>query len=165
MPSDFTFPVEAGHCMLFARALGDENPVYHDAEYARTTELGDIIAPPTFERASTHWNPDARRPKPGQPWHGSAAGPTGLPQSDDAAGGGRSVRGLHAEQRYIYHRPVRAGETLTVRVRPGKTWEKEGKRAGKMIFAEQISELFDEAGKLVVTATSVGVITSRAVDP
>ena len=30
-----TFPVEAGHIMLFARAVGDTNPVYNDAEAAK----------------------------------------------------------------------------------------------------------------------------------
>ena len=49
-------------------------------------------------------------------------------------------------------------------MRPGKTWTKEGRRAGQMTFSETIIELFDEAGEIVVTATSVGVATSRAVD-
>src|SRR5579871_2823233 len=46
-----TFPVEAGHIMLFARAVGDTNPVYQDAEAAKQTEVGGIIAPPTFPQA------------------------------------------------------------------------------------------------------------------
>ena len=32
------FPVEAGHVMMFARAIGDPNPVYYDEEYARTPD-------------------------------------------------------------------------------------------------------------------------------
>ena len=27
------FPVEAGHIMLFARSVGDDNQIYYDAEY------------------------------------------------------------------------------------------------------------------------------------
>ena len=46
-----TFPVEAGHIMLFARSIGDYNPVYHDAEAAKKTEAGGVIAPPTFPQA------------------------------------------------------------------------------------------------------------------
>ena len=42
------FPVEASHIMMFARAIGDTNPVYHDAEAAKKTEAGGIIAPPSF---------------------------------------------------------------------------------------------------------------------
>ena len=29
------FPVEAGHIMLFARAIGDNNQIYHDEDYAK----------------------------------------------------------------------------------------------------------------------------------
>ena len=42
------FPVEASHIMMFARSVGDANPIYYDAEYAKTTEPGTVIAPPTF---------------------------------------------------------------------------------------------------------------------
>ena len=167
MADEVTFPVEAGHIMLFARAVGDDNPIYRDAEYAKTTEVGGVIAPPTFERVWAQWDPDyALRPKPGQPWFGSAAGPTGLPEpgSDEGGDGGGGGRGLHAEQHYVYHRPVLAGETLIAKKRPGKTWEKEGRRAGKMKFSEEIIDLVDENGEVVVTATSIGVLTSRAVD-
>ena len=66
------FPVEAGHILMFARAIGDENPVYTDEEAARKTEAGGIIAPPTFVQASAQFDPDYfLRPKVGQPWFGS----------------------------------------------------------------------------------------------
>ena len=164
MADEVTFPVEAGHIMLFARSVGDENPIYHDAEYAKSTEPGAVIAPPTFERVWAQWDPDySLRPKSGEPWFGSAAKPTGLPASpseDD----GDSARGLHAEHRYVSHRHVKAGETLTAKMRPGKSWEKEGRRGGMLKFSEQVIDLFDESGDLVITATGVSVGTSRAVD-
>ena len=46
--------------------------------------------------------------------------------------------------------------------RPGATWEKEGRRAGKLTFAETITEYRNQDGDLVVTARSVGVRTERA---
>ena len=55
-----TFPVEAGHIMMFARAVGDDNKIYHDEAYAKTTEVGSIIAPPTFVQASAQIDPDYR---------------------------------------------------------------------------------------------------------
>ena len=33
----YEFPVEAGHIMMFARGVGDPNPIYADADYAATT--------------------------------------------------------------------------------------------------------------------------------
>jgi acyl dehydratase len=47
-----TFPAEATHIMMFARAIGDENPVYHDAERAKAARPSGIIAPPTFTQAA-----------------------------------------------------------------------------------------------------------------
>jgi N-terminal half of MaoC dehydratase len=154
------FPVEAGHIMLFARAVGDANTIYYDENYARSTEPGAIIAPPTFVQASAQFDPDYRlRPKIGQPWFGSGKESTGVPPS---SGGGGT--GLHAEQHYEYHRHPKAGDVLTATVKPGKTWEKQGRRSGKLIFSETITEYRDQHGELVVTATGVGVRTERPVD-
>lgn len=155
------FPVEAGAIMLFARAIGDPNPIYYDAEYATGTEVGGIIAPPTFVQSSAQYDPDyPLRPKIGRPWFGSGRNPTGTPPTE--AGGGGRGGGLHAEQEFRYHRPLRPGEILTVTVRPGDTWEKQG-RSGKLVFSESITEYRDRDGNLVVTARSVGVKTERPV--
>ena len=61
------FPVEAGHILTFARAIGDDNPVYRDEEAAVAAGLGGIIAPPTFVVAGAHFDPDyPLRPALGQ---------------------------------------------------------------------------------------------------
>ena len=61
------FPIEAGHIMLFARSIGDANPIYYDAEHAKETEAGAVIAPPTFVQASAQFDPDYfLRPKIGE---------------------------------------------------------------------------------------------------
>jgi acyl dehydratase len=152
------FPVEASHIMMFARAVGETNPVYYDAEAAKKAEPGGIIAPPTFPQAVAQFDPDYHlRPKPDAPWFGSGRTPSGVEKAP-AAGG------LHAEQHFEYHRPLRPGDLLTVETRPGETWEKESKRAGKLTFRERISEYRDQNGELVVTARSVGVTTERPVD-
>jgi hypothetical protein len=157
------FPVEAGHIMMFARAVGDANPIYYDEEYAQKTEPGGIIAPPTFIQAAAQYDPDYfLRPKIGQPWFGSGKEPTGIkPGEGGERGGGR---GLHAEQHYEYHRHPRPGDVLTATVKPGKKWEKEGRRSGKLIFTETIIEFRDQKGELVITSRGVGVQTERAVD-
>jgi len=155
------FPVESGHIMMFAAAIGDPNPVYRDPEVARAQGFDDVLAPPTFAQSSAHFDPDyVLRPKIGQPWFGSGSEPTGTP----ASGGGGGGTGLHAEQHFEYARPLRAGDVLTASVRPGKAWEKEGRRAGVMKFTEMITEYRDQSGEIVVTARSVGVMTSRPVE-
>src|SRR3546814_19682549 len=68
-----TFPIEASHIMMFARAIGDENPAYHDAEKAKQTDAGGITVPPTFPQAIAQFDPAYHlRPQPGQPWFGQS---------------------------------------------------------------------------------------------
>ncbi|GIS69307.1 MAG: hypothetical protein CM1200mP9_01280 [Gammaproteobacteria bacterium] len=53
---------------------------------------------------------------------------------------------------------------LTATNKPGKSWEKEGKRSGKLVFSESITEYRDQDGELGVTAIGTGVRTERPVD-
>ena len=63
--------------MMFARAIGDTNPVYHDAAAAKDTEADGVIAPPSFPQAVAQFDPEYHlRPKPDQKWFGSAKGPS-----------------------------------------------------------------------------------------
>ena len=160
------FAVEASHIMMFARAVGDDNPIYYDEEYAKTTEPGSIIAPPTFAQASAQFDPDYfLRPKiGGEGWFGSGREPTGAKKSEGSGGGGGGGGGLHAEQHFVYHRHLKPGDVLTATTKPGKSWEKESKRAGKLMFSESVTEYRDQNGELVITATGVGVRTERPVD-
>ena len=158
------FPVEASHILMFARSVGDYNEIYADEEYAKTTEPGSVIAPPTFVQASAQFDPDYfLRPKPGKPWFGSGKEPTGV-KKESGSGGGGGGGGLHSEQHYEYHRHPKPGDILTATEKPGKKWEKQGKRSGKLIFSETVTEYRDQNGELVVTARSVGVQTERPVD-
>ena len=152
------FPVEAGHIMMFARSIDDPNPVYYE-ESAATTEPGGVIAPPTFVMAAAQFDPDfALRPKPGEPWLGSGRDPSGIESPADDGGGA----GLHAEQHFTYHRPIRPGDVLSAESRVGERWEKQGRRGGTLAFSETIVDYRDQDGRLVVTARMVGVRTERA---
>jgi acyl dehydratase len=136
------FPVEAGHVLMFSRALGAADP-----PGGALPAVGDP-APPTFAIAAAQFDPGyPLRPRPGDPWHGSG-GNAGLIR----AGAGS----LHAEQHFTYHRPIRVGDVLIPATRPGEAWEKQG-RSGRLRFREQITEFRDESGPLVVTARSVSV--------
>jgi hypothetical protein len=159
------FAVEASHIMMFARSIGDDNRIYYDADYAKSTEPGSIIAPPTFAQSSAQFDPDYfLRPKTGQAWFGSGKEPTGVKRESSGGGGGGGGGGLHAEQHFEYHRHLKPGDVLSATVKPGKTWERESKRAGKLVFSETVTEYRDQRGELVITARGVGVRTERPVD-
>jgi acyl dehydratase len=93
-----TPPYEVGREKIreFADAIGDHNPAYRDVEAARALGYPDVIAPPTFPivlsmRAGVQVVADPE---------------LGLDYS----------RVVHGEQRFVYARPVRAGDRLTVTV-------------------------------------------------
>jgi len=144
------FPIEASHIRMFAHAIGDDSPVFSDARVAREQGFDAVPAPPTFAVADVHFDPES--PLRRRSRNAAAAAPSG---------GGT---GLHAEQHYEYHRPLHAGDVLTKVSFPGETWEKEGRRAGKLVFSETISEYRDQTGELVLTARMVGVRTERPVE-
>jgi hypothetical protein len=170
------FPIEAGHILLFARAIGDPNPVYADAEKAEGEKVGKVIAPPTFVQASAQFEPGyILRPVPGKKWFGSGANASGSnaapePETTSASGGGGGGgnragglgAGLHAEQHFEYHRHLVPGDVLSSTTKPGERWEKQG-RSGKLLFSETVTEYRDQNGELVITARSVGVQTEGPV--
>ena len=170
MADGFTFHVDLTSIMLFASALGETNPVYYDEECARQTPLGGVVAPPSFASASAHWNP--RYSLRGVRQIPEAAAPESRSELPSATsqgegrnrGAGDLARVLHGEQRFRYHKPMHPGMRLQVRARRGKSWSKEGRRGGTLHFSESITEYRDEVGELVVTATSVGITTSKAVE-
>lgn len=129
--SEWKFPVEAGHIVMFARSIGDPNPVYYDEDQAKEAGAVGIVAPPTFIQASAQFNPDyPLRPKIGQPWFGSGKEPTGVQRTRSSSGeGGGGGVGLHAEQHYEYHRPIRPGDVLTPTNKEGRSWSARGARA------------------------------------
>ena len=156
------FPIEASHILMFARSVGDPNPIYDPSQ----TDAADIVAPPTFAQASAQFDPDYfLGQKVGEGWVGSGKEPTGVTrEKKEGEGSGSSAGGLHAEQHFTYHRHLRPGDVLTATNKPGTTWEKEGKRSGKLVFSESITEYRDQNGELVITARGVGVRTERVVE-
>ena len=157
MAEGFEFPVDRTQVMLFARSLLDIRPEYSDPGDPATKAIGGMVVPPTFVQCSAHWQPDyaldLTRPRKGP-----------APAHRGDAGGGGLGRGLHAEQHYEYHEPIHEGDTLTVTSRPGNRWEKQGRKGGKLMFSESITEYRNQKGVLCVTATSVGVQTEKAVE-
>ena len=94
LPAEGTFEVSREHIRRFADAIGDPNPAYRDRAAAAALGHPDVIAPPTFL---------------------TTIGLTmaGLSPIDDPALGLDYGRVVHGEQRFVHHRPVRAGDVLT----------------------------------------------------
>jgi hypothetical protein len=139
---------------MFARAIRDPCPVFHDPAAARAHGLAGIPAPLTFVQASAQFDPDyPLRPRPDDPWFGSGA--------DPGFADPRAAGILHAEQHFEYHRPLVVGDVLTWQVRDGGTWTKQSRTGKTLEFREFTTEFRDANGGLVVTARSVRVHTDN----
>lgn len=152
----FEFPVDRSAMMLFARSLLDIRPEFSEPDSEEAKATGGIVASPTFVWSSAHYEPDYRL---------DLTRPRKEPREARPAGTGGDVgRGLHGEQHFEYFQPIHAGDTLTVTIRQGETWEKEGRRGGKLRFSEQIVDYTNQDGVLCVRARRVGVETEKAVE-
>jgi acyl dehydratase len=92
-PYDEPFSVGVEKIREFARAIGDDNPLYRDRDAAREAGYPDIVAPPTFAIAVIMKAQDALL-------------------FDPELGLDFAVV-VHGNQRFVHHRPIHAGDELT----------------------------------------------------
>ncbi|MEU6674150.1 MaoC family dehydratase N-terminal domain-containing protein [Streptomyces sp. NPDC046925] len=90
-----TMTVERGRLQLFARAIGEHDPLYTDPVAAREAGHPDLPVPPTFLFGIELQQPD--------------------PFAYLRALGVDMLQVLHGEQEFTYHSTAHAGDTLTAR--------------------------------------------------
>jgi len=129
-----TVPVEALHIKRFARAIGDDNPLFHNEKVAKQSAAKGIIAPPTFATIFNFECPAA----------------TGDLQYNRA-------KLVHGEQEYEYLRPLKPGDKITVQSKIVDIFEKAGK-AGTMDFIVTETTGTDQRGRKVFTGRSTVII-------
>jgi acyl dehydratase len=114
----------------FARAIGDDDPVYRDPAAAQAAGHPDVIAPPTFAIVLSL---EAANVVLGDP-------EVSLDYS----------RVVHGEQRFAHHRPIRAGDRLVATT----TIEAVRSVAGNDLLTTRV-DLATADGDAVCTATSM----------
>jgi len=137
------FTVESGKVEEFARAVGDDDPVYRDPEVAATRGFDAVPAPLTFVRT------------------------TDFPRYRTGEGvdlGFRHEHTLHGEQAYEYDRPLVVGDALTGETAVVDAYEREGSRGGTMTFAEVETEFRDSSGERVLVSRATAIETGGTVD-
>jgi len=104
------YEIEKGMIRKFALAIGDPNPLWQDEEYARESNYGGIIAPPTFILT------------------------IGLEQIEQELTSLPSMTTLHGSTELECYQPVRPGDKITVTIRLANIRERQGRETGKMVF-------------------------------
>lgn len=93
-PASEPFVVTAENISAFASAIGDSNPIYHDADYAKSLGHNSVCAPPTFPIVATMAAME-------KSFH-------------DPALNMDYSRMVHSDQRFEYQRPIQVGDELVV---------------------------------------------------
>jgi acyl dehydratase len=96
--------IERGAVRRYADAVGNDNPFYHDEEYAKGSRYRDIMAPPGF----FGW--PIKRVK------GVTGHPDTVKELQEVLARGGFPRILDGGIEYEFYLPVRAGDTLVVSV-------------------------------------------------
>lgn len=126
--------VERGAIRRYADAVGNDNPLYYDEEYAKKSRYGSIIAPPGF----FGW---AKQTVP------SSEGLMGV-MGAMIEGGYAGI--LDGGMAYEYFLPVRAGDTLVASPKVADIALKEGKT--KMMIVRFEVTYYNQNGDLVAKA-------------
>jgi acyl dehydratase len=100
------FEVEAERIRRYAEAVGEDNPVHHDAEAATEAGFRDLVAPPMFCVV----------------YAGQAMGPALL----DPDVGMNFATMVHGGQEFEWDEPVCAGDVVTTTVRCKEISERNG---------------------------------------
>ena len=143
----FDLYVEQGKVLEFARSIGEDDPIYRDADVARSRGYDGIPAPLTFSVVSAHFA-DASR--------------TGGSYLADDLGMdmGRVVQGAHE---WEYHAPVLAGTTLHGTMSLVSDERKTGRRGGGMRIIVREVVYRDDAGQKVLTERLTAIETEQTV--
>ena len=127
--------VEKGAIRRYADAVGNDNPLYCDEEYAKKSRYGGIIAPPGF----FGWPKSAIS---------ESQGLIGVMTALINAGFYRILDGGMSYDCYL---PVRAGDTLIGSPKIQNVSEKEGK-SGTMIICNFETTFMNQNGAVVAKA-------------
>jgi acyl dehydratase len=127
--------VDRARLQLFARAISEADPVYLDVSAARDAGYRDLPAPPTFlfsvelDSGTTDWM---------------------LREMEIPL-----AKLLHGEQSFRYHKPVCAGDRITVQSTISEIYDKKG---GALEFVTRSSRVTNQDNELVAELRSVLVV-------
>mgnify|MGYP000102456394 CR=1 FL=1 len=127
----FQARADASQLRLFAKVVGETDPIYTDEAAARAAGYPTLPLPPTFLFSLELLQPVTD-------WREQI--------------GLQYARMLHGEQSFTYHRIGLAGETLQFETRIADIYEKKG---GALEFVVKETRVTDQAGEAVADLRSV----------
>lgn len=131
--------IEKGFLKFFAKATGETDPVYFEEDAARAAGHPALPAPPTY-LFSLALSAPARR---------------GDIFDKEGGMGVDMMHVLHGDQSFTYHRPIHAGDRLTLTTTTRDIFAKKG---GALEFVVQDTDAVNDAGELCVQMRMTTVV-------
>ena len=125
-------PIERTRLQFFAQATGETRPEYTDVAAARAAGYPDLPSPPTFLVAAELDSGESD----------ALLSTLQIPLA----------KLLHGEQRFVYHQPVCAGDTVTVHSTVTGIYEKKN---GALEFVVKASKVFNQRDELVAELQAI----------
>lgn len=135
----YTAPEELGAAAIryFAVAIGDSNPLYTDAKFARAHGHAGIIAPPTL---ITETNQGVTLPRDAAGFIGHRW-PIEVPEARQVRGGNR----------YVFHQAVLATDVVTATWRLTDATERITRAGAAMLVLTSVATYTNQHGDLLAT--------------
>jgi acyl dehydratase len=137
-PPPILWDVEKGRIAFFAKVIGLTDPIHTDEAAAKSAGYRGIVAPPTFIFGAP----------------GDSGETMQLIETLDIDLG----KVLHGEQRFDYHVPVCAGDTLRFQSKVSDIYDKKG---GALEFVVNDTKVTNQLGEHVADLHSVIVVRHR----
>lgn len=136
----------------YARAAEDDNPLFHDVEYARSRGYDDLVVPPNFLPAIIEPNEGI----PAEELREDGLDPSGhaieIPLNAAVVGGGQTIQ---------FDRYVTAGERIRVEETFDDLYQKEGAARGTLTFIETTARFFDEQDDRVLICEKITIAVDQ----
>ena len=130
-----TVDVEKGQLKFFAKAVGENNPIYTDEDCAKAAGYRSLPAPPTFTFSLKLASPD--------------------PFGNYNSMGIDLNRVLHGGQKFEYLAPICAGDSITLMTTVKDIYEKKG---GALEFVEEETVAANQNGEIVARLLNTLVV-------
>jgi len=136
----------------YARAVEDDNPLFHDVEYAVAEGFDDLVVPPNFLPAIIDPGKGVPANQLREDGLDPSRYPIDIPPKAMLMGGG---------QKLTFDRYLTAGTSIVVNERFDDIYQKEGSSMGLLTFLEMSTEYLTVAGDCAIKCEKTTIVADR----
>lgn len=136
----------------YARAVEDDNPLFHDVEHAVSEGFDDLVIPPNFLPAVIDPGEGVPADQLREDGLDPSRYPIDIPPKAALMGGGQSL---------TFDRYLTAGESIVVNERFDDIYQKESSSMGLLTFLETTTEYLTASGECAIECEKTTIVADR----